>query len=95
MTVLVSRFPDRITPGALPILPELVTIHSSRLGGCIVFRWFDDGGELQQMHPEFCCSIPAARELIPDGYELVDCPADFALEAYRPGGEQGEGGDRG
>lgn len=85
MTVLVSRFPDAITPGALPILPEVITLHRNWLkpGAWIVFRWFG-AGDLIQVPPVFADTLEEALEVVPDGYVLDwDCPEDFAPICYR------------
>lgn len=85
-TILVSRFPESITPGALPLLPALVSIHDNLLtGGFIVFRWFATGGEhFEQSVPEFYETLAEAWFRVPAGYVATDCPADFARIAYRP-----------
>lgn len=83
--ILVSRFPDAVTPGALPLLPNVVSIHPHRLntGMWIVFRWFDDGHVLHQAPPEFCDTLEQARALVPSvSYAQTPCPDDFAHEMY-------------
>ncbi len=84
--VLVSRFPGYVTPGALPILPELITIHDDLLTGRIlVFRWFKtETGELEQSAPErFESFADAWLRAIPTDYTATVCPEDFARAAYR------------
>lgn len=84
--ILVSRFPGYVTPGALPLLPAVITLHHHQLvpGAWIVFRWFDDGETHHQAAPQFCATLGDALDLVPDGYELDwSCPADFAPICYR------------
>jgi hypothetical protein len=83
-TILVSRFPGSITPGALPILPDAVTIHDRHGGGFILYRWFDDGAEhLEQAAPEFHETLADAWLRVPAGYVATPCPEDFARMAFR------------
>jgi len=85
--VLFSRFPDHITPGALPVMPALVSIHPHLLkpGTWIVFRWFNAGGpHHEQSAPEFYGSLAEAWFRVPAGYAAVTCPDDFAHMAYAP-----------
>lgn len=84
-TILVSRFPDAITPGALPILPTAITLHRHwfKPGTWIVYRWFA-AGDLVQAPPVYADTLGEALELVPDGYELDwTCPEDFAPICYR------------
>lgn len=87
-TILVSRFPGYVTPGALPMLPDLVTIHDRIGGGFILFRWYEaEEGDLQQGDPEFHDTLADAWMRVPAGYEPTPCPSDFARMAFRvPGG---------
>lgn len=86
-TVLVSRFPDAITPGALPLVPSAVTLHTNRLrpGTWIVYRWFDARGpRLEQSAPEFFDTLIEALAVVPVRYVLDgSCPEEFAPICYR------------
>lgn len=88
-TVFVSRFPDRITPGALPILPSVISIHDRHGGGFIVFQWFDGAEPCEiQSVPHFCDTLTEAYESVPRTYVPIPCPEDFGLMMYQlPGGE--------
>lgn len=86
-TILLSRFPDAITPGALPILPAVVSLHPHRLqpGRWIVFRWFDIGGpHHEQSPPEFFDSLEEAWARVPGSYFAIPSPTDFAPLAFAP-----------
>lgn len=91
MTVLVSRFPDAITPGALPLVPSAVTFHRDRLNPqrWIVYRWFDARGpHIEQSAPELFDALPEALAVVPPRYVLDwDCPEDFAPICYRLPGD--------
>lgn len=83
VTILVSRFPGYVTPGALPMLPELVSIHVKVGGGFLLYRWFDGDEHLEQSAPEVHESLEDALLQVPSGYESVSCPEDFAYLVYR------------
>ena len=85
-TILVSRFPGTITPGALLMLPDLVSIHDDLLtGGVLVFRWFAVEGqeELEQSAPTRYATVTEAWLDVPPDYTAILCPRDFARIAYR------------
>lgn len=83
--ILMSRFPDAITPGELPLKPESISIHANVFGGFILFRWYERGGEhLEQSPPEFYMTLADAWRGVPaEGFAPIPFPADFpALMVY-------------
>lgn len=84
--VLVSRFRDSLTDGALPLTPEAVSIHPHVLepGRCLVviWGWDDDANDYRQTAVVNAESIEEARGYLPAARIALPVPAGFALEAY-------------
>ena len=83
-TETVTIFYSRFTDPQRPAPQRLTSIHPIQDGpGYLVVEWTWDGSGWQQGRPAIASSMARARAAAaPAGSFPIDCPAEFALEAW-------------